>query len=84
MLKTKPNPFNIIALTIAGIVNAFGVAFFLAPVDLYDSGISGTSMLLAQITRYLYQYFFCSLIFRCSYTALNDKVNCLRYIQSIL
>lgn len=50
MLKTKPNPFNIIALTIAGIVNAFGVAFFLAPVDLYDSGISGTSMLLAQIT----------------------------------
>lgn len=37
-------------LTVAGIVNAFGVTFFLYPVNLYDSGISGTSMLLAQIT----------------------------------
>lgn len=37
-------------LTIAGIVNAFGITFFLYPVNLYDSGISGTSMLLAQIT----------------------------------
>lgn len=41
---------NIIMLTIAGIVNAFGVTMFLAPVKLYDSGISGTSMLLSQIT----------------------------------
>ncbi len=41
---------NFILLTIAGIVNAFGVTFFLAPVKLYDSGISGTSMLLSQIT----------------------------------
>ena len=38
------------ALTLAGIINAFGVTFFLYPVNLYDSGISGTSMLLAQIT----------------------------------
>lgn len=37
-------------LTIAGIINAFGVTVFLAPVSLYDSGISGTSMLLSQIT----------------------------------
>lgn len=37
-------------LTIAGIVNAIGITFFLAPVKLYDSGISGTSMLLSQIT----------------------------------
>lgn len=37
-------------LTIAGIVNAFGITCFLAPVQLYDSGISGTSMLLSQIT----------------------------------
>lgn len=37
-------------LTLAGIVNAFGVTIFLYPVALYDSGISGTSMLLAQIT----------------------------------
>lgn len=41
---------NFIALTIAGIINAFGVTFFLYPVNLYDSGISGTSMLLAQVT----------------------------------
>ncbi len=37
-------------LTISGIVNAIGVTIFLAPVKLYDSGISGTSMLLAQVT----------------------------------
>lgn len=41
---------NFAALTAAGIVNAFGVTFFLYPVNLYDSGISGTSMLLAQVT----------------------------------
>lgn len=41
---------NMILLTIAGIVNAFGITVFLYPVKLYDSGISGTSMLLAQIT----------------------------------
>lgn len=41
---------NFIMLTIAGIVNAFGVTVFLAPVKLYDSGISGTSMLLSQLT----------------------------------
>ena len=40
---------NIVMLTIAGIVNAFGVTVFLAPVKLYDSGISGTSMLFSQI-----------------------------------
>ena len=37
-------------LMLAGIINAFGVTLFLAPVKLYDSGISGTSMLLSQIT----------------------------------
>ena len=42
--------FNIIMLTIAGAINAFGITIFLNPVKLYDSGISGTSMLLAQIT----------------------------------
>lgn len=41
---------NFAALTVAGIVNAFGVTMFLYPVHLYDSGISGTSMLLAQVT----------------------------------
>ncbi len=41
---------NFLFLTIAGMVNAFGVTIFLYPVKLYDSGISGTAMLLAQIT----------------------------------
>ena len=41
---------NILMLTIAGIVNAFGITIFLMPVNLYDSGISGTSMLLDQLT----------------------------------
>ena len=41
---------NFIFLFVAGCINAFGVNIFLAPVGLYDSGISGTSMLLAQIT----------------------------------
>lgn len=41
---------NILKITFAGIVNAFGITIFLYPVHLYDSGISGTSMLLAQVT----------------------------------
>lgn len=41
---------NLIMLTIAGMVNAFGITLFLTPVKLYDSGISGTSMLLDQVT----------------------------------
>lgn len=41
---------NFIFLLPAGMINAFGVTVFLAPVKLYDSGISGTSMLLSQIT----------------------------------
>ena len=41
---------NLIMLTLAGMINAAGITFFLMPVKLYDSGISGTSMLLAQIT----------------------------------
>lgn len=52
MLKELKNIslFNLLMLTIAGIINAFGVTVFLSPVNLYDSGISGTSMLLSQIT----------------------------------
>lgn len=41
---------NFVILLVAGCINAFGVTVFLAPVKLYDSGISGTSMLLSQIT----------------------------------
>ena len=43
-------PVNFLLLLCAGIVNAIGVTMFLAPVQLYDSGISGTSMLLWQVT----------------------------------
>lgn len=39
-----------IVLIFAGFINAFGVTVFLNPVKLYDSGISGTSMLLSQLT----------------------------------
>lgn len=41
---------NFMFLLVAGCINAFGVTVFLSPVKLYDSGISGTSMLLSQIT----------------------------------
>lgn len=48
-LKTL-KPINFIFLLLAGAINAFGVTLFLFPVKLYDSGISGLSMLLDQIT----------------------------------
>lgn len=47
MEKSK---WQFVLLTFAGIINAFGITVFLTPVRLYDSGISGTSMLLSQIT----------------------------------
>ena len=43
-------PLTFLLLFAAGVINAVGVTMFLAPVHLYDSGISGTSMLLWQIT----------------------------------
>lgn len=46
----RVRPHNFVFLFIAGLVNAFGVTVFIAPVMLYDSGISGTSILLSQIT----------------------------------
>lgn len=50
---------NFLVLTVAGLINAFGVTVFLSPVKLYDSGISGTSMLLSQVTpEYLSLSFF--------------------------
>lgn len=54
MIKIKMNGsfsiINFLVLTVAGLINAFGVTVFLSPVQLYDSGISGTSMILSQIT----------------------------------
>ena len=46
----KINIYSFLFLTVAGIINAFGVTIFLFPVKLYDSGISGLSMLLDQVT----------------------------------
>ncbi|MBS5149853.1 MAG: YitT family protein [Butyricicoccus pullicaecorum] len=48
--QNKLQLINMLMLTVAGIVNAFGITIFLMPVKLYDSGISGTSMLLDQLT----------------------------------
>jgi len=47
-------PVNFLLLFFAGVINSIGVTMFLAPVQLYDSGISGTSMLLWQITPEAY------------------------------
>ena len=44
------NPVNFVALSAAGIINSIGVTIFMAPVHLYDSGFSGTAMLLWQLT----------------------------------
>lgn len=41
---------NFLFLILSGTINAIGVTMFLAPVNLYDSGVSGTSMLLWQVT----------------------------------
>lgn len=41
---------NFIMLFVAGVINSIGVTIFLAPVHIYDSGFSGTSMLLWQVT----------------------------------
>ena len=46
----KIRPKSILMLTLAGMINAFGITIFLSPVNLYDSGISGTSMLLSQLS----------------------------------
>ena len=49
-LKESLKLKNFLLLLLSGCVNAFGVTMFLTPVGLYDSGISGTSMLLSQVT----------------------------------
>lgn len=49
-LISSIKPKTLFFLTLAGIINAIGVTMFLGPVDLYDSGISGTSMLLDELT----------------------------------
>ncbi len=41
---------NFIWLTVAGIINAVGVTLLLSPLELYDSGVSGLSMFLGNLT----------------------------------
>lgn len=48
----KIKPINLLFLLIAGVINAIGVTIFISPVNLYDSGISGTSILLSQVSEY--------------------------------
>ncbi len=43
-------PLHFLFLALAGAINACGVTVFLYPVRLYDSGISGLSMFLDQLT----------------------------------
>ncbi len=62
-VTSKLSPLNFLFLLFAGIVNAVGVTIFIAPVQLYDSGISGTSILLSQVTpSYLSLSFFLILL----------------------
>ncbi len=49
-MQKKPRIKNFLLLTLAGLVNAIGVTVFIAPVNLYDSGISGTAIFLSQNT----------------------------------
>lgn len=54
---------SFLLLMVAGTINAFGVTIFLFPVKLYDSGVSGLSMLLDQVTPdYLNLSFFLVLL----------------------
>lgn len=46
----KLKPLNFLLLTLSGTINAIGIVFFLSPVNLFDSGFSGTSMFLSAVT----------------------------------
>lgn len=50
MKKQKFRPIYLLPLFFAGIINAVGVTLFLAPLRLFDSGISGTAFLLDVLT----------------------------------
>lgn len=46
----KLKPLNFLLLTLSGTINAIGIVFFLSPVNLFDSGFSGTAMFFNEIT----------------------------------
>ncbi len=50
MNRPKLRPMTFVILLAASIINAIGVTLILAPVNLFDSGISGTAFLLDMIT----------------------------------
>ncbi len=50
-MKRKEVIINCIFLFIAGIINAVGVALILVPAHVIDSGFSGTSILLSEISK---------------------------------
>lgn len=45
------SPVAFLKLTLSGIINAVGIVLFLSPVNLFDSGFSGTSMFLSEMTE---------------------------------
>ena len=54
---------KLLMLVVAGIINAIGVTLLLAPAGIYDSGFSGTAMLLWELTPeyLLFSYFLLAL-----------------------
>ena len=46
----KLKPINFLGLLVAGTINAIGVCLFLAPLNIYDGGLSGTSVLVGKFT----------------------------------
>lgn len=50
MNANRFRPLYLIPLFFAGVINAVGVTLFLAPLNLFDSGISGTAFLLDVVT----------------------------------
>lgn len=72
-------------LTLAGIINAVGITVFLSPVNLYDSGISGTSMLLSQVTpeRFTLSFFLVVLNIPLFLIGLKNRDYCLLFMLFI-
>ena len=53
----KLKPLNFLLLTISGTINAIGIVIYLAPVNLFDSGFSGTAMFFNEITGFPLAFF---------------------------
>lgn len=45
----KLKAWNFFGLTVAGVINAIGVLLFLSPLNIYDGGFSGTSVLVSKL-----------------------------------